>query len=223
MLEMVKARIIFGLYAFLSMTKLGNLSFLKNFYYEVKMARLMRKDQYAWNKQVALDKGVKIGKNTWIFGGVNYSVEPYLIEIGDNCVISGNVTFETHDGGIYLFNDGSDDILGNFGKIKIGNNCFLGARSIFLPDVEIGDNCLVAVGSVVANSFGDNSLIMGNPAKLVSRIEYYRKAKMVSKNTVRHPRYGMPNQGKIPKEEKRKLLLEHFADLPIRKARKKMR
>jgi len=223
MLEKVKTRIIFGLYAFLSMTKLGNLSFVKDFYYALKMARLMRKDQYAWNKQRALDKGVKVGENTWIFGKVNYSVEPYLIEIGDNCVISGDVSFETHDGGIFLFNDGSDDILGNFGRIKIGNNCFVGARSVFLPDVEIGDNCLVAVGAVVANSFGDNCLIMGNPAKMVSRIEYYRKAKMVSKNTVRHPRYGMPNQGEIPEEEKRELLLKHFADLPIRKARKKMR
>ena len=44
---------------------------------------------------------------------------------------------------------------GNFGKIKIGNNCFIGMGAIILPNVEIGNNCIVGAGAVVMNSFPD--------------------------------------------------------------------
>ena len=205
----------------MSTTGLGKTKRLANFYRRLFMADLMRKDQYAWNKQRAMDKGVKIGKNSRIFGGVSFSVEPYLIEIGEETIVAGKVSFLTHDAGVLLFNDGAGDILGNFGKIKIGNNCYIGAGAVILPDIEIGDNCLIAAHAVVANSFPPNSLIMGNPAKIVSNIEFYRKAKVVSKNTVRSPEYGYPNEGKIPPAEKKELLLKHFANLPIRRARKK--
>ena len=39
-----------------------------------------------------------------------------------------------------------------FGRIRIGNNCFIGARSTILPGVTIGDNSIVAVGAVVNKS-----------------------------------------------------------------------
>jgi len=49
--------------------------------------------------------------------------------------------------------------------ISIGKNCWLGANSIILPGVSIGDNVIVAAGAVVTKSFGDNLIIAGVPAK----------------------------------------------------------
>lgn len=51
--------------------------------------------------------------------------------------------------------------------IKIGNKCWLGTNVVILPSVEIGNNVVVAAGSVVTKSFGDNLIIGGVPAKIL--------------------------------------------------------
>lgn len=49
----------------------------------------------------------------------------------------------------------------------IGKNCFIGAHSIILPGVHVGDNCIVATGSVVTKNVEPNSIVAGNPARVV--------------------------------------------------------
>lgn len=51
---------------------------------------------------------------------------------------------------------------------RIGQNCFIGARSIILPGVTIGDGCVVGSGSVVTRDVPANSIVAGNPAKVLS-------------------------------------------------------
>lgn len=55
--------------------------------------------------------------------------------------------------------------------VEIGNGCWLGARVILLPGVRIGEGCVVAAGSVVSRSMPANSLISGNPARVIGRLE----------------------------------------------------
>ena len=54
--------------------------------------------------------------------------------------------------------------------IIIKKNVWIGANSIILPSVNIGENCVIGAGSVVTKSFKDNCLIGGNPAKLIKKI-----------------------------------------------------
>jgi len=51
--------------------------------------------------------------------------------------------------------------------IVIGENVWIGANCVILPSVKLGDNVIVGAGSVVTKCFDNNSVIAGNPAKLL--------------------------------------------------------
>ena len=54
--------------------------------------------------------------------------------------------------------------------IKIGKNCFIGCNSIILKGTELGDGCVVGAGAVISGKFESNSIIAGNPAKIIRKI-----------------------------------------------------
>jgi maltose O-acetyltransferase len=51
--------------------------------------------------------------------------------------------------------------------VTIGNDCWIGGNCIILPGVTIGNGCTVGAGSVVTKDIPDNSLAVGNPAKVI--------------------------------------------------------
>ncbi|KJS71090.1 MAG: hypothetical protein JL56_15700 [Desulfotomaculum sp. BICA1-6] len=109
--------------------------------------------------------GVKIGKNATICCNM-LSSEPYLINIGDNVTISNDVQIITHDNSIIKITKGEKTDI--FGEVVIGNNCFIGARSIIMYGVTLTNNIIVAAGSVVTKSFYEPyTIIGGNPAKKI--------------------------------------------------------
>lgn len=60
--------------------------------------------------------------------------------------------------------DGKKRILGRAYGVKIGNNCWIGAKAIILDGTKIGNGCIIAAGSVVRGEFPDNVIIGGVPA-----------------------------------------------------------
>lgn len=122
-------------------------------------------------------KGVKIGKNTVIYGSdyLMFSTEPWLVTIGENCSITEGVKFLTHDGGT-LVTKNLDKSIEDFvicGNIQIGNNTYIGIRTIILPGVVIGSNCIIGCGSIVTKDIPDNSVACGVPCKVVSDTNKY--------------------------------------------------
>ncbi len=137
-------------------------------------------------------QGAKIGSGCNIGSISILGSEPYLVEIGNNVYFSGTtVSLFTHDGGtMQLYHMGiTDKMYDNFGKIKIGDNCFIGAKSTILKNVTIGNNCIIGAGSVVTKSVPDNSIVAGVPAKVIGTVtEYYEKNKAFYVDTVNwHP------------------------------------
>lgn len=49
----------------------------------------------------------------------------------------------------------------------IGKRCFIGARSIIMPGIRIGDECVIAPASVVMKDIPSNCLAAGNPARVI--------------------------------------------------------
>jgi acetyltransferase-like isoleucine patch superfamily enzyme len=124
-------------------------------------------------------KGVTIGKKCRFSGNPDFGTEPYLVSIGDNCLISCNVVFMTHDGALSVLRN--LNVVDNVDKIKpiaIGNNVFIGMNSSILPGVSICDNVIVGFGSLVTKSIVDSGVYAGVPAKYICSLEdYYEKNK----------------------------------------------
>lgn len=89
--------------------------------------------------------------------------------IGDNCWIAPQVGIftATHPIEADIRNRG----LGYGKPVKIGDNCWIGAHSTINPGVTLGNNVVVASGSVVTKSFDNNVVIAGNPAKVIKIIK----------------------------------------------------
>jgi acetyltransferase-like isoleucine patch superfamily enzyme len=50
---------------------------------------------------------------------------------------------------------------------RVGENCFIGGRSLIMPGVEIGDGCVVGAGSIVTKSVPPRCVVAGNPARVL--------------------------------------------------------
>lgn len=120
--------------------------------------------------KVAIENGMVVENGVTVMRGVDFGSEPYLIVLHKNCRISSDVLFINHDGGTWAFRNHWDkykEVI-KFGRIEIGEETFVGARSIIMPGVKIGRNCVVAAGSVVTKDVPDYSVVAGVPAKKIS-------------------------------------------------------
>ncbi|HTA81618.1 MAG TPA: acyltransferase [Bacteroidia bacterium] len=88
------------------------------------------------------------------------------IEIGQNCMIAQGVIIRDNDGH-KLSTEANAEVDMGIEKVRIGNHCWLGQRSMILKDVILQDNVIVAAGAVVTKSVDANNLVAGVPAKIL--------------------------------------------------------
>lgn len=107
---------------------------------------------------------IHVGENFYAnFDCVMLDVCP--IEIGDNCLIAPGVHIYTAEHPLEVNSRIAGDEFGR--PVKIGNNVWIGGRSVINPGVTIGDNVVIASGSVVVKDVPDNAVVGGVPAKLI--------------------------------------------------------
>lgn len=127
-----------------------------------------RRIAYLRDAGATIGEGVRIGKVSML------GTEPYLVEIGKNTYLTGGDSqILTHDGACAM-----TAVMGYYpetcdylGKVRIGDNCFIGNKCIILKNVTIGDNCIIGAGSVVSKSIPSNSVACGVPAKVICSVE----------------------------------------------------
>ena len=122
--------------------------------------------------------GVKIGDNCEILNSImNFSSEPYLIEIGNDVTLTAHVKLITHDASSRIFRKTlniGNSVYGNlFGRIIIGNNCFIGINTVILPNVTIGDDSIIGACSVVTKNVPSRTVFAGNPAKQICTVDQF--------------------------------------------------
>jgi acetyltransferase-like isoleucine patch superfamily enzyme len=136
----------------------------------------------AWFISLLRMAGMHIGSPIYIAPDCYFDKTDYgLITIEDQVVISGFVIVLTHDFSLARVRDALA------GKpcypevalvrgVRIGRNSFIGMRSILMPGTDVGANCIVGAGSVIRGEVPDNSIVVGNPAKVVGNsLEWGRR------------------------------------------------
>lgn len=109
--------------------------------------------------------GVEIGDGCNILGGARISND---VKIGKGTMVYYNAII-THDVEIGDFVEISPRAT-LLGRCKIDNNTQIGAGSIIFPDVEIGENCIIAAGAVVRNNIPNNTMAAGIPATVKKQL-----------------------------------------------------
>lgn len=132
---------------------------VKSFLKKVFRKRNAEEDQKALLYSKGFNSGGEFNCFSWM--GIDPHM-PWLISIGNNVTISFNVTILTHDASTNKAGLGT-----KIGLVRIGDNCFVGAGSTILCGVNIGDNVIIGAGSVVTKSIPSNSVVAGNPARVI--------------------------------------------------------
>ncbi len=113
-------------------------------------------------------RNIRVGKG--FFANFNFTVlDGAYVTIGDDCFIGPNV-------GIYTATHSTNPIERNTREeqalpVTIGDNCWIGGGVTILPGVTIGDNCTIGAGSVVVRDIPPCSIAVGNPCRVVKKIQ----------------------------------------------------
>lgn len=136
------------------------------------------------NVSVGLPFICDYGRNIYFGNNVSVNmnctfVDCNKITIGDNVLIASNVQLYTATHPVELSERLTPDGEPNDGRyfcrtyalpITIGNGCWLGGGVIVLPGVTIGEGCMIGAGSVVTKDIPENSLAVGNPCRVIRKI-----------------------------------------------------
>ena len=110
-------------------------------------------------------KNITVGKNVFINACCHFQ-DQGGITLGDNCLVGHNVIFATLNHGFAP--EERQSMLP--APIVVGRNVWIGSNSTILQGVTIGDNSIIAAGSVVTKDVPANAIVAGVPARFIRSI-----------------------------------------------------
>ncbi len=139
-----------------------------------KVLRLRQRLRGEVDIEALIERGLQIGTNVYVAPWALIDpVAAYLISIGDGSRLAPRVHVLAHDAT-------SREALGytRLAPVHIGRRVFLGADTLVLPGVTIGDDSVVGAGSLVSSDIPAGSLAVGRPARVVGKSsEFFERRK----------------------------------------------
>jgi maltose acetyltransferase len=121
---------------------------------------------------------IKIGNKTSVAKAQIVSLEPYNIEIGEDCMLSYDIEIRNTDSH-KIYDKSTNKRINEGNSVKIGNHVWLGMRAVILKGVNIDDNSIVAGGSIVTKDVMSNTIVSGNPAKQIKENVYWTREEVM--------------------------------------------
>ena len=113
-----------------------------------------------YNYIVQYPENLMMGKNfdigTFVYINAHYGVEIQdNVQIGSHCAIYSHSTIDDKKGDVIL-----------------KKNCKIGTHSTIMPNVTIGENSIISAGSVITHDIPDFCVVVGNPARVIKKIDH---------------------------------------------------
>jgi galactoside O-acetyltransferase len=115
--------------------------------------------------------GVKIGKftdmqpQTVIWGGGQAIIGDYVsVGVGSVLLTAG---YSYHEGLRMVDGQRPDEANAEYGKLEVQNDVYIGARSVLLPNIVIGEGAIIGANSLVGKDVAPWSIMIGNPARKI--------------------------------------------------------
>ena len=124
--------------------------------------------RYLRSKKILVGDNVKIWSPNHTFID---DTKPYLIKIGNNVKITQGVSILAHDYSRSVLRRQYGIFKGGTLPVNIGDNVFIGYNTTILMGTTIGNNSIIGANSLVKGVFPDNSVIAGNPARVICTID----------------------------------------------------
>jgi serine acetyltransferase len=128
-----------------------------NFFFKILglPLRVIYKFLFRWLLGIDIPDTTVIGKGFMVFHGQSLIIHKDCL-IGDNVLVRHNTTIGQAK---------------NNGKVPvIGDNVEIGSNTVIIGDITIGNNCIIAAGSIVIKDVPENVIVAGNPARVVKNL-----------------------------------------------------
>jgi maltose O-acetyltransferase len=145
------------------------INYFRGYILKVKLNKSGRNLRIDKDCVILYSSNISIGDNVWI-GRRSYISGRGTLTIGDDVLIAFDSVIITEH---HEFKSKQKIRQTGFSTkpVTIGNNVLVGAKSIILPGVTIGNNVVIGANSVVTKNISSNSIVAGNPTKLIRKIK----------------------------------------------------
>jgi acetyltransferase-like isoleucine patch superfamily enzyme len=148
--------------------------------------QLSGKPSFAFSSKLYPDPAITIGNRTFIGHQTSFAIGKSIV-IGDDCFIAGGVRISDNDGHPVNAEDRKNHLpprREDVREVRIGNSVWIGGHATILKGVTIGDRSVVGASAVVTKDVPPDTVVVGNPARIVKTLEIFPQKQSGQKKPV---------------------------------------
>lgn len=155
--------------------------------------------------KILVKRGLRLGERVYIGQYCQFDSNfLWLIDVGDDTTITNGVQILVHDAATKRVTGYT-----RIAPVSIGRRAYIGSRALILPGVQVGDDAIVAAGSVVSHDVAPGTIVGGVPARQIGTVaEFAERHRRALEERPKYPVEGWTFNGAISPSNERKMLAD---------------